>query len=463
MVLRDTPGAARSIVETLVKNKVNILVQEGLSDYGDGGQSAHNVYMVLDLRGYYTDIDGNTHHRNSVEKPSVKPNQLIMNLLTNAFNYLQTTPSEDGWNFTFSRMDFFYRHKEHRTKAESTHLLSEKRTIVVPDQIVHNIFNGSPPESLACHILSDTEEKYIKVRFLREGTQSLLLRIAHREQVGAILNFMNVLKRYDANITNSYSRLASMSKIAIWYAFVEIPPKFDESELRKMLSDFDTLDDVESFTVRSHYGIPFDPQESARHFSLRRYEERHQVVEAESSAVARVDQARRETLRTIEEYLEVRPYYLDSEWVRQPKTVFVAMPFDDQYEEFYRDHIWDTIESCGLRSIRLDKEDALDPSVPLTELIRRAIATCDFVVADLTHYNPNVIYEVGLAHAIGKRVVFICEERYQEERGPVFDLQNYRHVLYSPYKLKTFDDKFRKCIVAMRDFPDANHADQHPG
>ena len=76
------------------------------------------------------------------------------------------------------------------------------------------------------------------------------------------------------------------------------------------------------------------------------------------------------------------------------------------------------------------------------QVIRREIATCEFVVADLTNFNANVVYEVGLAHAIGKRVLFICELEYKKVKTLLFDLKDYEVLFYSPYQLAKFDHEF---------------------
>jgi hypothetical protein len=48
------------------------------------------------------------------------------------------------------------------------------------------------------------------------------------------------------------------------------------------------------------------------------------------------------------------------------------------------------------------------------------------VVADCTDKNPNVFYEIGLAHTIGKPVVLIT----QREADIPFDLRQIRYVAY---------------------------------
>ena len=48
------------------------------------------------------------------------------------------------------------------------------------------------------------------------------------------------------------------------------------------------------------------------------------------------------------------------------------------------------------------------------------------VVCDLTGRNPNVFYELGIAHALGKDVIPIT----QNTNDIPFDIQHHRYILY---------------------------------
>lgn len=57
------------------------------------------------------------------------------------------------------------------------------------------------------------------------------------------------------------------------------------------------------------------------------------------------------------------------------------------------------------------------------------IKAAKVLVAELTDRNPNVFYELGLAHALDKPVVLIASN----EKDVPFDLQHIR-VIYYDYK-----------------------------
>lgn len=57
----------------------------------------------------------------------------------------------------------------------------------------------------------------------------------------------------------------------------------------------------------------------------------------------------------------------------------------------------------------------------------RGIANAELIVADVTGLNPNVLYELGLAHAMGKRCVMLT----QKIADLPYDLRPYRANEYS--------------------------------
>jgi hypothetical protein len=66
------------------------------------------------------------------------------------------------------------------------------------------------------------------------------------------------------------------------------------------------------------------------------------------------------------------------------------------------------------------------------------------VIADITGENPNVFYELGIAHTLGKEVIIIT----QETMKPVpFDVGHVRYIRYSlTPEVKAFDLKLQDTI-----------------
>lgn len=63
----------------------------------------------------------------------------------------------------------------------------------------------------------------------------------------------------------------------------------------------------------------------------------------------------------------------------------------------------------------------------ITAKVVADIVNADICIADLTGRNPNVMYEVAIAHAAGKPVILL----QQEDGGPPFDFADERVIHYS--------------------------------
>jgi hypothetical protein len=87
---------------------------------------------------------------------------------------------------------------------------------------------------------------------------------------------------------------------------------------------------------------------------------------------------------------------------------FVLMPFNPSMDLVYRELIKPSVEFCGLTAVRADELHS--PGV-ITEQIRAAIQQSRLCIADLTDNNPNVLYEVGIAHTLNKPTLLITGDR----------------------------------------------------
>jgi len=109
------------------------------------------------------------------------------------------------------------------------------------------------------------------------------------------------------------------------------------------------------------------------------------------------------------------------------QLVFVLMPFAPEFDPVYQQGIKPAWESkgVGLRCLRADELfHTRDIMCQICQNIQRA----RFVVADMTGRNPNVFYELGLAHAFAKEVVLIAQSA---DDVPI-DLRLMRFIEYVP-------------------------------
>lgn len=105
-------------------------------------------------------------------------------------------------------------------------------------------------------------------------------------------------------------------------------------------------------------------------------------------------------------------------------SAFVLMPFEQEFDEIYTQFIRATLEEAGFS---VKRADDLENQQNILRDIIGAIRAADLVVADLTSLNPNVFYELGVAHALRKRVILLS----QDISGVPFDLRSYGIVICS--------------------------------
>ncbi len=103
--------------------------------------------------------------------------------------------------------------------------------------------------------------------------------------------------------------------------------------------------------------------------------------------------------------------------------VFMLMPFADKFRGMYTDHI---IEVVNRRQLSIKRGDDFFSHHSILAQIWAAINTCKFVIAECTGRNPNVFYELGIAHTLGKPAILIA----QSLNDIPFDLRHLRVIVY---------------------------------
>ena len=104
---------------------------------------------------------------------------------------------------------------------------------------------------------------------------------------------------------------------------------------------------------------------------------------------------------------------------------FVMMSFADPTGSYYKTIYEPAIRKAGLRPIRAD--DDMFSTGKIVDQIWLGIHSSKVLVAELTGRNPNVFYELGLAHALQKPVVLVSAT----EKDVPFDVQHIRVIYYN--------------------------------
>lgn len=104
-------------------------------------------------------------------------------------------------------------------------------------------------------------------------------------------------------------------------------------------------------------------------------------------------------------------------------TCFVMMPFGAWFDRYYQEIYAPAIKEAGFEPIRADE---LFSTGSVVEQIWDQIEKAKLLLADLSNKNANVFYELGLAHAARKPVVFTSSN---VDDVP-FDLRHLRVIIY---------------------------------
>ena len=103
---------------------------------------------------------------------------------------------------------------------------------------------------------------------------------------------------------------------------------------------------------------------------------------------------------------------------------FVLMPFSSPIGDYYEPVFKAALEAEGYQVARAD--DLFTPT-PILDDIRECIRKAEVLLCEMTNKNPNVFYELGLAHAIGKPAILLAQSI---DEIP-FDLKAVRTIVYN--------------------------------
>jgi nucleoside 2-deoxyribosyltransferase len=129
---------------------------------------------------------------------------------------------------------------------------------------------------------------------------------------------------------------------------------------------------------------------------------------------------------------------------RKPRSLILA-PFSPPGRRI-RETLDRALEEIG---IEVFKFEDIGPGAQLAYAIQDAIKSADFVVADITNQNANVLYELGAVHALRKPAILIASETSNDGIPPT--LQGFFVIVYDPTDLNALAKRVQTAALRLAD------------
>jgi hypothetical protein len=144
-------------------------------------------------------------------------------------------------------------------------------------------------------------------------------------------------------------------------------------------------------------------------------------------------------LERLARIVRINPVFHGRDFMLDGNLVFVLAPFEEPFTTIYVDHIKPTVEK--IEGLSCFKADDIYDNKPI-------INEAHIIISELTGRNPNVFYETGIAHTVGKEVILIT----QSMDDVPFDLRHLRCILYeyTPRGIQILETNLKNTIDNIR-------------
>jgi hypothetical protein len=106
--------------------------------------------------------------------------------------------------------------------------------------------------------------------------------------------------------------------------------------------------------------------------------------------------------------------------------VFMVMPFSDEVANQNYEHSIKPI--CDTFNLDVRRADEIFSTSPIYEDIVKEIQDASIIIVDITNKNPNVFYELGMAHTLKQgRTIMVTQDGFKDL---AFDIAHFRIIPY---------------------------------
>lgn len=161
-------------------------------------------------------------------------------------------------------------------------------------------------------------------------------------------------------------------------------------------------------------------------------------------------------------------------WSRKERRIFAAFEWNDRlkgryqnlFEKITRNPFWEKEsgyrwsvqygaeficpldKNWGSKATQKDIEEFILQNKQLYDVFIKGISSCDLFIADITHHNPNVMLELGIAIQLNKNILVVTSQAIEDM---VFDIRGLKATKYSSWReLKDLIEKQMKIYTEIK-------------
>lgn len=147
-----------------------------------------------------------------------------------------------------------------------------------------------------------------------------------------------------------------------------------------------------------------------------------------------------ETLRDrLNDIVPADPVWRGRQFKLDHTLCFCLLPFQEAFFRVYEEGIQPAVELAGLRAMHAGE---IFDNREVMEDVWESICAARIVIADVSDRNPNVFYELGICHTLGKEVVILT----QRASDVPFDIRHRRYIEYSTDKLASLRSRLQRTV-----------------
>jgi hypothetical protein len=165
---------------------------------------------------------------------------------------------------------------------------------------------------------------------------------------------------------------------------------------------------------------------------------RNQVAALRNERVQHL-QVIEELRSTLGRIVPANPIWRSRNFASDSTLCFCLLPLQDEFMQVFEEGMLPAVQAAGLRGMHAAQ---IFDNREIVEDIWELICTARLIVADVTGRNPNVFYELGICHTLGKEVIVVT----QSPADVPFDIRHRRFIEYDPTKMASLKAKLQQTV-----------------